>query len=334
MCPHVSMGNYSDVTSFLLTDYYGMEAMMPAYFSMFLIIYVAIVVENVTLIWVIYCEKTLHEPMYLLLCNLAVNGLFGGTTLLPALLAKLLTHSYDISLPMCQTQIYAVHTFAITEFTILAVMSYDRYLAICYPLPYHAIMSQRLVKVIVFMWLYPMVAFLIVFIFTLQLRFCERTVEKVYCMNYLLVKLACTDTSTVNIVGLLSVGFYSLPQLIMIFYSYAHILRICYLSFNKSRFKALRTCTPHILAIANYSVGCFFEIAQSRFSISHLPYEVKLFLSVYIFIFPSILNPAIYGLSIKMIRAPLLKLFSREKRKCTCCSLPAEGCSTDTPCRC
>ncbi|XP_056253928.1 olfactory receptor 52L1-like [Seriola aureovittata] len=309
------MKNLSEVTSFHLSDYYGMEDMKPVYFCMFLIIYLTIVAENIALIMVVYREKTLHEPMYLLLCNLAVNGLYGSTALLPAVLSKLLSHSYEISLPLCQTQIYAIHTFAITEFTILAAMSYDRYVAICYPLPYHAIMSQRLVKLIVFTWLYPMLAFLIVFILTLQLRFCERTIEKVYCVNYLLVKLACTDTSIMNIVGLLSVVLYTIPQLIMIFYSYAHILRICLLSFSKSRLKALRTCTPHLLAIINYSIGCFFEIAQSRFNVSHLPYETKLFLSLYFLIFPSILNPAIYGLSIQVIRVRLFGLFSRKSRQ-------------------
>ncbi|XP_040907978.1 olfactory receptor 52L1-like [Toxotes jaculatrix] len=309
------MNNFSEVTSFHLTEYYGMEDLKPVYFCMFLIIYITIVAENVALIGVVYHEKTLHEPMYLLLCNLAVNGLYGSTALLPAVLSKMLSHSYEISLPLCQTQIYAIHTFAIIEFTILAVMSYDRYVAICYPLPYHAIMSQRLVKLIVFMWLYPIVAFLIVFIFTLRLRFCERTIEKVYCVNYLLVKLACTDTSIVNIIGLLSVGLYTFPQLIMVFYSYAHILRICVLSFSKSRLKALRTCTPHLLAIINYSIGCFFEIAQSRFNVSHLPYETKLFLSLYFLIFPPILNPVIYGLSIQVIRAQMFRLFSRKKRQ-------------------
>uniref|UniRef100_A0A3B4XUU3 Olfactory receptor n=1 Tax=Seriola lalandi dorsalis TaxID=1841481 RepID=A0A3B4XUU3_SERLL len=307
----MAMKNLSEVTSFHLSDYYGMEDMKPVYFCMFLIIYLTIVAENIALIMVVYREKTLHEPMYLLLCNLAVNGLYGSTALLPAVLSKLLSHSYEISLPLCQTQIYAIHTFAITEFTILAAMSYDRYVAICYPLPYHAIMSQRLVKLIVFTWLYPMLAFLIVFILTLQLRFCERTIEKVYCVNYLLVKLACTDTSIMNIVGLLSVVLYMIPQLIMIFYSYAHILRICLLSFSKSRLKALRTCTPHLLAIINYSIGCFFEIAQSRFNVSHLPYETKLFLSLYFLIFPSILNPAIYGLIRSSVCTRLKKTLQR-----------------------
>lgn len=311
------MTNFSEVTFLHLSDYNGMEHLKPMYFCIFLIIYTTIVAENIVLIGVVYREKTLHEPMYWLLCNLAVNGLYGSTALLPAMLRNILSHSHEISLSFCQTQIYAIHTYAITEFTILAAMSYDRYVAICYPLLYHAIMSQRIVKLIVFTWLYPMLAFLIVLIFTLQLRFCERTIEKVYCVNYALVKLACTDTSIVSIVGLLSVALYTFPQLIMIFYSYAHILRICVLSFNKSKVKALRTCTPHLLAIINYTIGCFFEIAQSRFNISHLPYQTKLFLSLYFLIFPPILNPAIYGLSIQLIRVQLFRLFSRKSREVT-----------------
>ncbi|XP_044079664.1 olfactory receptor 52D1-like [Siniperca chuatsi] len=312
-----SMTNFSEVTSFHLSDYNGMENLKPMYFCIFLIIYITIVAENVVLIGVVYHEKTLHEPMYLLLCNLAVNGLYGSTALLPAVLSNILSHSYEISLPFCQTQIYALHTFAIIEFTILAAMSYDRYVAICHPLLYHEMMSQRVVKLIVFTWLYPMLAFLIVFIFTLQLRFCNRTIEKVYCFNYMLVKLACTDSSIVNIVGLLSVALYTLPQLIMICYSYAHILRICVLSFSKSKIKALRTCTPHLLSIMNYSIGCFFEIVQSRFNISHLSYQTKLFLSLYFLIFPPILNPIIYGLSIQVIRVQLFRLFSRKSRQVT-----------------
>ncbi|XP_069572558.1 olfactory receptor 52Z1P-like [Brachyistius frenatus] len=309
------MKNFSKVTSLYLSEYYGMEGLRSVYFSIFLILYITIIAENVVLIGVIYREKTLRGPMYLLLCNLAVNGLYGSTALLPAVLVNVLSHIYEISLSFCQTQVYAIHTYAMTEFTILAVMSYDRYVAICYPLSYHVIMSQKVGKLIVFMWLYPLLAFLIVFMLTVQLPYCERTIEKVYCLNYLLVRLACTNTFIVNMVGLLSVVLYTIPQVIMIFYSYAHILKICVLSFSKSKFKALRTCTPHLLAIINYSFGCFFEIGQGRFDSSHLSYHTRLFLSMYFLIFPPLLNPVIYGLSIKLIRVQLFRLFSRKSRQ-------------------
>ncbi|KAK7925566.1 hypothetical protein WMY93_007876 [Mugilogobius chulae] len=199
------------------------------------IIYLAIIVENVVLIVIVCVDKSLHEPMYILMCNLAVNSLYGGTALLPALLTNLLSRSKEISLALCQTQLYAIHTYAITEFTILAAMSYDKYLAICFPLAYHAIMSKRIFKVVALMWLYPLVAFFLVFAITLRLKFCKKTIDKVYCLNYLLVQLSCSDTSAANIVGLLSVALYTGPQIAMVLFAYAQILKICLKSFHKSK---------------------------------------------------------------------------------------------------
>uniref|UniRef100_A0A672JSJ9 Olfactory receptor 52L1-like n=1 Tax=Salarias fasciatus TaxID=181472 RepID=A0A672JSJ9_SALFA len=296
------MKNLTKGNSFYLSEFSGMEDLKSLYFCVFFFIYMSIVVENVVLIGVIYREKTLHEPMYGLLCNLALNGVYGGTALLPGVLASMLSHSHKISVPFCQVQVYAIHTYAIIEFTILAAMSYDRYVAICHPLSYHRIMTERLVKLVVLMWFYPLLAFLIVFGVTVQLPYCRRTVEKLYCLNYLLVRLACADTTIANTVGLVSVVLYTGPQLIMIFYSYGHILRICITSFSESKFKALRTCTPHLLSIVNYSFGCFFEIAQGRFDSSHMSYQTKLFMSLYFLIFPPLLNPIIYGLGIELIR--------------------------------
>lgn len=306
--------NFSLVSSFYLSEYYRLEELKPVYFCIFLILYLTVIAENVMLIEVVYFEKALHEPMYVLLCNLAVNELMGSIGVMPALLTNILSHTHEISVSFCQAQVFVIHTYAVTEFTILAVMSYDRYLAICYPLTYHTIMPQRIVKLIVFMWLYPVLALGMVFIYTFQLPFCGRIIENLYCMNYLLVKLACIDTFIANVIGLLSVALYIVPQLIMIFYSYAHILKICILSFSKTKSKALRTCTPHLLVIFNYSIGCFFEIARGRFDNRYMAYHAKLFVSLYFFIVSPLLNPVIYGLSTQIIRIRLFGLFSRKKR--------------------
>ncbi|KAM6970646.1 olfactory receptor 4B13-like [Aplochiton taeniatus] len=309
------MENSSFVTHILLSAYYGMESLKPLYFCIFMILYIVIIVENVLLIGIIYTEKALHQPMFMFLCNMGANGLYGSTALLPPLLTNLLSNSYEISLPCCQTQIYSLHTYAIVEFTILAVMSYDRYVAICCPLQYHTIMSlTKVYKLIVFSWLYPLVAFFLFFLLTLRLKFCANTIDKLYCINYSLVKLSCTDTTIVNIVGLLSLIVYAVPQLIMILYSYAHILRVSVWSSKESKKKALQTCTPHLFALINYSVGCFFEILQSRFNTGYLPYTTQIFMSIYFLIFPPFFNPAIYGVSIQAIRTPLFKLLKNKNR--------------------
>ncbi|XP_029925024.1 olfactory receptor 51G1-like [Myripristis murdjan] len=312
------MTNSSGVTSILLSAFHGLEDLKPMYFCIFLLLYITIVVESMVLIGVICTEKTLHEPMYFLVCNLAANGLYGSTALLPALLSHMFSHSYEVSLPCCQTQIYAIHTYAIAEFTMLAAMSYDRFVAICYPLQYHTIMSlTKVYKLITFTWLYPMVIFFITFIETVKLRFCGKTINKLYCVNYSLIKLSCSDISAFNIAGLVTVVLFAAPQLIMMVYSYAHILRICSSSSRESKRKALTTCMPHLLAVINYSIGCFFEILQSRLKIAHLPFKAQMFLSLYFLIFPPILNPVIYGMSIQAIRAPLFKMFRGKRRQVT-----------------
>lgn len=100
------MDNFTEVTYFTLSAFYGMEDLNLVYFIVVLITYIAIIAENLLLICVICQEKTLHEPMYLLLCNLAVNELYGSTALLPAMLSKILWREPKISLSFCETQIY------------------------------------------------------------------------------------------------------------------------------------------------------------------------------------------------------------------------------------
>ncbi|XP_041920527.1 olfactory receptor 52D1-like [Alosa sapidissima] len=307
------MENSSVVSSVVLTAFYGMQDHKSLYFILFLILYTAIVFENVALICIIYNDKALHEPMYLFICNLAANNLYGSTALLPSLLNKLISYSYEVSLTCCQLQIYCIHTYAIIEFTILAVMGYDRYLAICQPLHYQRIMSiTKVYSLVAFSWFYPLGAFALFFTFTLRLTFCGRVIERVYCMNYSLVKLSCSNTSVESIVGLFSVVVYTFPQLIMIVYSYAKILKICFFGSKESKIKAVKTCSPHIIAIINYSLGCFFEIIQSRFPTINLPFEMQIFMSLYFLILPPFLNPVIYGLSIQTVRKDILKFLSYE----------------------
>ncbi|XP_030216906.1 olfactory receptor 52K1-like [Gadus morhua] len=311
------MTNVSElgVTTFTMASFSGMESLNSVYFCLFFFLYIVIIVENTSLIGLIVLQKSLHEPMYLLVCNLAANGLYGSTALLPAMLKHILSRSHQVTLSSCLLQVFTVHTYAIVEFTILAAMSYDRYVAICRPLHYHTAMPlSKVYKIITLTWLLPFVAFLAMFSLTLNLRFCQPVMERLYCLNYSLVRLSCSDTGYMNIVGIVSVFLYTVPQIVLIFYTYGHILKICVFSSRESQSKALRTCTPHLLTLVNYAIGCFFEIAQSRFELSHLTFESRSFMSLYFLIFPPILNPAIYGMSIQRIRAPVLRIFNGKRK--------------------
>lgn len=312
VCRSKKMKNSSVI---ILEAFYSMEDFKYFYIAVFFVLYMFIVFANAAVIVIIIIDQTLHKPMYIFLCNLAVNGIYGGTALLAPFLSTLMSPYHEVSLECCKAQTYFLHTYAIIEFTILSVMCYDRYVAVCYPLQYHSIMTMtKVYKLLALSWAYPLVAFALFFVLTLRLRFCKNTIGKVYCSNYSLVKLSCDDTYVVNILGLLSVVVYAFPQLAMTLYSYGHILQICLTATRKSKMKALKTCTPHLFAILNYSVGCFFEIVQSRFDTSYLPFETQIFMSIYFLIFPPILNPIIYGLSVHALRANISKLF-RSKNK-------------------
>ncbi|XP_061072385.1 olfactory receptor 52K2-like [Conger conger] len=312
------MENRSVVTSFILVPYTELEDHRYVYFTSFLLLFILMVLTNVILIAVIYVDRRLHEPMYFFVCDLALNGIYGSISLFPSLLSHLVSHTYEISLAACLLQIFCIHTYASVEFTTLAVMGYDRFVAICHPLHYHQLMSHRKVGALIALsWFYPCILFGLYFILTVQRTFCDRLIKKVYCVNFELVKLSCLDTSFQSKVGFVVTIFVIVPQLLMILFSYAQILRICLYASKESQTKAIQTCTPHILAVINNAVGMLFEIIQTRFNMSHVPFKARIFMSFYVMIFPPLFNPVIYGISIQAIRVQIVKLFSAKKNKLT-----------------
>ncbi|KAL2085341.1 hypothetical protein ACEWY4_018661 [Coilia grayii] len=290
------MKNASSFTTFILINYEPMEQQRYLYIIIFLLPYMLTIILNTCLIYIICKDRTLHEPMYIFICNLSFNGIYGGTVLLPHILSKLATKSYKMPLANCLIQIFCLHTFGIIELMILAVMAYDRYAAICIPLHYHNKMSPRNVKILIAVaWLFPLCAFPMWMSWTTQLSFCGNIIYKTHCTNFDLIKLSCNDTSLQNIVGMLLMGVFVLPQLTVILFSYVQILRICLHGHKDSKKKALQTCMPHLLTVINYVCGLSFELIQVRLKTTHTQYGMSLFMSVYFLIIPPLLNPVIYG---------------------------------------
>lgn len=310
---HSAMDNISTFTTFILDGYILMDQQKHLYFIVFLLLYIVIFLLNCFLIIVIYSERTLHVPMYIFICNLSCNDIYGSTSLFPHLLFNLATQLHEISLASCLIQIFCLHTFNITELTILAFMAYDRYIAICYPLHYHSMMSPRKLQIFVIcMWVYPCTTFLLYESLTIRLVFCSSVIAKTHCVNFELIKLSCTDITIHSIVGFSTMFFFMFPQILMILFSYARILRVCMYS-KESKVRAIQTCTPHLLAVLNYFVGIFFEIIQSRFKISYLPHGFRTFMSLYFMILPPLLNPIIYGVSSQSIRSHIWRVFFHKK---------------------
>ncbi|KAM8769748.1 olfactory receptor 11A1-like [Acanthopagrus schlegelii] len=297
------MINSTQVSYFTLSAYTDTRLLRYLYFIIIMSIYCSIICCNMLLIVVICMNRSLHEPMYMFLCSLFVNELYGSSGLFPFLLTQILSDIHTVSASLCFLQIFCVYTYVNVQFCTLVVMSYDRYLAICCPLQYNTRMtSNRIVILIALTWLYPFLAISILISLSASLQLCGNTINKVYCDNYSIVKLACSNTTVNNIYGIIATTLTIICPITLIFYTYIKILIVCFFGSKQTRQKALSTCTPHLASLINFSCGCFFEIVQNRFNMKHVPHMLRIFLSLYWLTCQPLFNPVLYGLNITKIR--------------------------------
>ncbi|XP_070399765.1 olfactory receptor 6N1 [Nothobranchius furzeri] len=301
--------NSTQVLDFSLTAYFDSNGLNYFYFSVILFLYVLIVGCNVLLIVVICVNRTLHEPMYMFLCSLFVNELYGSTGLFPFLLIQLLSDVHTISAPLCFLQIYCVYTYAHIEFCNLAVMSYDRYLAICFPLQYRSLMTpSKIMKIIALTWLFPLIEYVAGIVQIVFLQLCGNIINKVYCDSFSIAKLSCSYTTDNIFKGIVYMLTVILGIILLIVYTYVKILRVCFSGSKQIRQKAVSTCTPHLASLLNFSFGCFFDMFQSRFDVSAVPIMLRVLLSLYFLTCQPLFNPLLYGLNMSKIRR-VIQLF-------------------------
>ncbi|KAM9732785.1 olfactory receptor 11A1-like [Menidia menidia] len=291
------------VSHFVLEAYLDVGGLRYLYFLVVLLVYGAIVTANLLLVVVICVNRSLHEPMYMFLCSLFVNELYGSTGLFPFLLVQILSDLHTVSAPLCFLQVFCIYTYANIEFCSLALMSYDRYVAICRPLAYSSCVTPNtVITSVVLSWFYCFVRCLITLVLNLRLRLCGNSLRSLYCQNYLIVRLACSEAQLNNIVGLIGLFFSIVLPLLAILFSYTRILRVCFSGSRNTRQKAASTCTPHLVSLLNFSFGCTFEILQSRFDMTSWSRMPRIILSLYFLILQPLLNPVVYGMQMSKIR--------------------------------
>ncbi|XP_030600061.1 olfactory receptor 5F1-like [Archocentrus centrarchus] len=296
--------NATRVSYFTLGAYFDTGLYKYLYFLIVLTVYIVILCANVLLIVVICVNRSLHEPMYMFLCSLFVNELYGSTGLFPFLLIQILSDVHTVSAPLCFLQIFCVYSYASVEFLNLAVMSYDRYLAICCPLQYSTRMTAKKVAVLTApVWFYSfLVNASIVSSLTVSLQLCGGIINKVYCDNFYIIKLACFDTTISSDFGRVHMFVVIVGLILLILYSYLRILKVCFSGSRQTRQKAVSTCTPHLASLLNFSCGAFFGIVQSSLNLNTLPPMFRIFLSLYYLTCQPLVNPLLYGLKMSQIR--------------------------------
>ncbi|XP_069835132.1 olfactory receptor 5AR1-like isoform X2 [Dendropsophus ebraccatus] len=283
------------------------ELQLPIFITI-LLLYVLIIFGNVTVIAVIGGNTHLHSPMYNLLLNLSLIDVAYTSNILPKLLTILLAKQKVISFVACMVQLYFFIALASIEVIILAAMGYDRYVAICRPLHYSSLMSQKHCS------MFATSAWVIGFLdptghicLVSKLSFCaSHHINHFFCDLAPLLKISCSDTYKVEMFNYIVGSLLTLSTFLLTLISYVFIiLTILNIKSAKGRYKAFSTCSSHLTCISIFygTIICLYMRPAS----SYYPQQDKFFGLLYIVLVP-LLNPIIYSLKNKDFNAGIKKI--------------------------
>nr|XP_046266520.1 olfactory receptor 5B17-like [Scatophagus argus] len=285
------------------------DSMYPVFFF-FLIAYIVIMALNIGISIIILMDKNLHQPMYVIFCNLSVSDMIGSTNIVPRLLADILVPPSQrlITYYECVVQAFITQLFGTTSHTVLMIMAYDRYVAICNPLHYASIMTTKMViKLTVAAWGVAFVLVGILLGLTIRLNRCRTVIMNPYCDNASLFKLSCESVLINNVYGLTFTVVLIAASIGSTILTYAKITMVCVSGKNKSlNKKALKTCSTHLVVYLIMLISGFIVIILHRFP-QYADYR-KLAAILFVIV-PGSLNTIIYGVQSKEIRTFLFKIF-------------------------
>ncbi|XP_004648243.3 olfactory receptor 10C1 [Octodon degus] len=295
-------GNQSFCTQFTFLAFSSLAELQIVLFIIFLIVYLFTVGGNLIIICLIWVTPSLHTPMYFFLVNLSLLEMCYITSVVPQMLVHLLVETKTISLSGCAAQMYVFAILGLTECCLLAAMAYDRFVAICYPLHYTLRMSPPVcLKLAAASWITGIVveSTQITWIFTLP--FCGTgKIEHFFCDIMPVVKLACVDTSHLEIVFFFFSVIFIMSPFVFILWSYLHIVvTILRIPSAAGRRKAFSTCSSHVLVVSLFYGTALFTYLQPK--TEHTLDTDKATALMYTVVTPA-LNPVIYTLRNKDVK--------------------------------
>ncbi|KAM4848664.1 olfactory receptor 4C15-like [Urocitellus parryii] len=303
------MKNQSFVTEFVFMGLSQNPNIQKILFALFLLVYIATIIGNMLIVMtIIYSPALLGSPMYFFLAVLSFLDACYSSAITPKLVADSIHERKTITFEGCMIQLFTEHLFGGTEVIILSAMAYDRYVAICKPLHYSAIMNRRHCGVLVGVscsggFLHSITLVL----FTFNLPFCgPNVIDHFMCDLYPLLELACTDTHILGLLVIANSGFICIINFSLLLVSYGVILFSLRKHSAEGRRKALSTCGSHITVVVLFFVPCIFIYARPP-SIFSFDKEVEMFYTV----FTPLLNPLVYSLRNKEVKNAMRKLWKR-----------------------
>ncbi|XP_043768208.1 olfactory receptor 8K3-like [Cervus elaphus] len=303
--------NRTVLSEFILMGITDRPELQAPLFGLFLIIYVTSVVGNLGMVILTKVDSRLQTPMYFFLRHLALTDLGYSTAVGPKMLVNFVVDQNKISYYLCATQMGFFIMFIINELFILATMSYDRYVAICNPLLYTVIMSQRVCKVLVAIpYVYSTFVSLLITIKLFNSFFCGyNIINHFYCDNFPLLSLLCSDTHEIELMIMSFSSFNLIFTLTIVLVSYLLILAaILRMKSAEGRRKAFSTCGSHLTVVTVFYGTLTFMYVKPKSSHS---FDTDKVASIFYTLVIPMLNPLIYSLRNKDVKYALQKMWRK-----------------------
>ncbi|XP_051847309.1 olfactory receptor 51G2-like [Antechinus flavipes] len=313
----MSLLNSSDFTfsSFLVTGIPGLEGMYMWLSIPFTMLFFMTLAGNITIMLVIWTDRSLHVPMYLFLAMLSASDLGLSISAFPTMLRIYWLQAQEISFPACFTQMFFIHTFQNFESAVILAMAFDRYVAISKPLHYASILTSGVIaKIGLAILLRTLAVEIPLPILLRRLRFCHSNVlSHSYCLHPDIIKLSCSNTRINSIFGLFVVLSTMIVDFLLILFSYVLILKtVLSIASHGGRLKALNTCISHLCAVVLFFTP-MISLSMLHRTGPKLPSHVYVLLANMHFLIPPVMNPIVYVVKTKQIRDKIIRLFCKQQ---------------------
>ncbi|XP_024076132.3 olfactory receptor 11A1-like, partial [Terrapene carolina triunguis] len=303
--------NQTSITEFILLGFGNLPELHILFFLLFLVIYIVTMAANMLIAALVVADQHLHTPMYFFLGNLSCLEICYTSTILPRVLASLLTGNRTISVSQCIIQFYCFALLLTTECYLLAVMSFDRYLAICKPLHYVTRMNGRFcIQLAAGSWISSFILISILISLVSQLAFCgPNEIDHFFCDLTPVIKLSCSNTSLVTLVTLIFASIDTVPPFLLTLSSYVYIIStILRIPSTTGRQKAFSTCSSHLIVVTIFYVTLITVYILPNTGALRAPNKV---FSVLYTVFTPLVNPLIYSLRNKEVKEALRRALQK-----------------------
>uniref|UniRef100_A0A8D0XSX7 Olfactory receptor n=1 Tax=Sus scrofa TaxID=9823 RepID=A0A8D0XSX7_PIG len=305
------MGNHTRVTMFILAGLNDDPQLKVVLFIFLLLTYLLSITGNLIIIILTLVDIHLKTPMYFFLRNFSFLEISYTTTCIPKLLVMMVTGDKTISYNNCIAQLFFAFLLGASEFYLLAAMSYDRYVAICKPLHYTAIMNSKIcIQLVLSCWLAGFFIIFIPLLLGLNLDFCaSNIVDHFLCDPTPLLQISCSDTHLIETMEFISAVVTLVVTLAVVIMSYTYIaLTILKIPSANQRKKAFSTCSSHMIVISLSYGSCIFMYVKPSVKQRVSFYKGIALLNTSV---APLLNPFIYSLRNQQVKKAFMSLIHR-----------------------